>query len=180
MCMQRILSFFLDDPFKDKNIPKVDQKAQTDPYKTVFIGRLSYETTEDRLKKEFELFGPVETIRLVKDKAGKSRGYAFCTFKRERDADYAIQKGDGRRIEGHRILVDRELGRTKEKWLPKRLAGGKGGESRRADKSEAVVREVERELRHELREKEEKAKPMRVEEAPRDVPMEDEREPGEL
>jgi U1 small nuclear ribonucleoprotein len=42
------------------------------------------------LKKEFELFGPIETIRLVKDKAGKSRGYAFCTFKRERDADYAI------------------------------------------------------------------------------------------
>jgi hypothetical protein len=58
------------------------------------------------------------------------------------------------------------------------LAGGKG--SRRSDKSEAFVREVEREFRHELREKEEKAKPVRVEEAPRDVPMEDEREPGEL
>lgn len=77
-------------------------------------------------------------------------------------------------------MVDRELGRTKEKWLPRRLGGGKGGESRRSDKSDAVVREVEREFRHELREKEEKAKPVRVEEAPRDVPMEDEREPGEL
>ena len=75
-------------------------------------------------------------------------------------------------------MVERELVRTKEKWLPRRLAGGKG--SRRSDKSEAVVREVEREFRHELREKEEKAKPVRVEEAPRDVPMEDEREPGEL
>ena len=76
--------------------------------------------------------------------------------------------------------MDRELGRTKEKWLPRRLGGGKGGESRRSDKSEAVVREVERELRHELREREERAKPVRVEEEKRDAPMEDEREPGEL
>ena len=56
----------------------------------MFIGRLNYETTEERLKKEFELVGQIDSVRLVRDKKGKSRGYAFCTFKRERDADYAI------------------------------------------------------------------------------------------
>lgn len=50
------------------------------------------------------------------------------TFKHERDADYAILKADGRKIDGRRILVDRELGRTKKQWLPRRLGGGKGGE----------------------------------------------------
>ena len=48
---------FLGDPFTDKNIPKVASDTQKDPYKTVFIGRLNYETTEERLRKEFELFG---------------------------------------------------------------------------------------------------------------------------
>ncbi len=75
---------------------------------------MSFVTTEERLKKEFELFGTIDRVRLVKNLQGKSKGYAFVTFTRERDADYAIQKGDGRRVDGRRILVDRELGRTKK------------------------------------------------------------------
>lgn len=42
----------------------------------------------------------------------------------------AVVKGDGRKIEGHRVIVDRELGRTRNDWLPRRLGGGKG-DSRR-------------------------------------------------
>lgn len=146
----------------------------------MFIGRLNFKTDETRLMREFEIFGPIEHLRIVRHvKTGKSRGYAFCTFKRERDADYAVQKGDGRRIEGFRILVDRELGRTKESWLPRRLGGGKGGERRRAEKADAVVREVERELRHEEREKERSSRkePERKSDKPK---VEDEKEPGEL
>lgn len=118
----------VDDPFKDRSIPS------TDPYCTVFIGRLDFQTTEERLRREFEDFGPIEGLRIVKKPDGTSKGYAFITFKRERDADYAIQKGDGRRIQGRRIIVDRELGRTKMSWLPMRLGGGKGGETRRDDR----------------------------------------------
>jgi U1 small nuclear ribonucleoprotein 70kDa len=85
---------------------------------------------------------------LVTDLAGKSRGYAFVTFTRERDADYAISKADGRRVDGKRILVDRELGRTKMTWVPRRLGGGKGGETRRAD-TDYLVEEVLREIKKE-------------------------------
>ena len=74
----------LGDPFKDKNI------KNTDTFKTVFVGRLAYATTEDRIKREFEIFGAIDTVRLVKNLQGKSRGYAFVTFMRERDANYAI------------------------------------------------------------------------------------------
>jgi U1 small nuclear ribonucleoprotein 70kDa len=67
---------------------------------------------------------------------------------RERDANYAIQKADGRKVDGKRILVDREMGRTSERWFPRRLGGGKGGESRRSD-ADYIVKEVQRELRRE-------------------------------
>jgi len=87
-------------------------------------------------------------VRIVKDLKGKSRGYGFVTFRREKDAAYAREKADGRRIEGHRILVDKELGRTKDNWRPKRLGGGKGGESRQGP-NDYLVDEVKREIRKE-------------------------------
>jgi len=65
------------------------------------------------LKREFEVFGDIEFVRIVKNFKGKSRGYGFITFRREKDAIYAREKGDGRKIDGHKILVDKELGRTK-------------------------------------------------------------------
>lgn len=68
--------------------PWDDKRAEGNPYNTVFVGRLSYATTEDRLKKEFAVFGPVEGVRIVRNKfTKKSRGYAFVEFKSERDAD---------------------------------------------------------------------------------------------
>jgi RNA recognition motif-containing protein len=40
---------------------------QGDPYKTLFVSRLSYEVTERKLRHEFEEFGPIRRIRLVHD-----------------------------------------------------------------------------------------------------------------
>ena len=83
------------------------------------------------------------------------------TFTRERDADYAITKADGRRVDGKRILVDRELGRTKMTWVPRRLGGGKGGETRRAE-TDYLVEEVLREIKKEQQDADDRKK---------DVPM---------
>ena len=60
----------------------------TDQYRTIFVGRLSYETTEERLKREFDgIFGDVVSVRIVKDNHGKSRGYGFIEFSEDRMAD---------------------------------------------------------------------------------------------
>ena len=50
---------------------------------------MSYETTEERLKKEFQgVFGEVVNVHIVKDaKTGKSRGYGFVEFSDDREAD---------------------------------------------------------------------------------------------
>lgn len=157
------------------------------------MARLSYSTTEERLRKEFETFGKIDIVRVVKNLEGKSKGYAFITFRHEKDAAYARDKADGRRVDNHRILVDRELGRTKKSWLPRRLGGGKGGETRQGP-ADYLVDEVRREIRREQQEAEEKKDRKRREEEAENKPvvftelfkqkssaMEvDEREPGEL
>jgi len=56
-----------------------------DAYKTLFVARTSYDTSERRLKREFEDYGPIKRVKLVKDKEGKSKGYAFIEFEHEKD-----------------------------------------------------------------------------------------------
>ena len=41
--------------------------------------------TENDLRREFEGFGSIERVRIVRDKNGRNRGYAFIVFERERD-----------------------------------------------------------------------------------------------
>ena len=43
---------------------------QGDAFKTLFISRISFETTEKKLRREFEEYGPIKRIRLVHDAAG--------------------------------------------------------------------------------------------------------------
>lgn len=50
--------------------------AKGDPYKTLFVSRLSYEVTERKLRHEFEEFGPIKRIRLVHDQ-DKGEGFLW-------------------------------------------------------------------------------------------------------
>lgn len=45
------------------------------------MGRLSYKTTEESLKEAFRSYGSIKTVKIIKDKEGKSRGYGFIEFK---------------------------------------------------------------------------------------------------
>jgi U1 small nuclear ribonucleoprotein len=109
----------------------VGDHMTADAYKTLFIGRLSYEVGEDDLKQEFEYYGTVIKACVVKDKRkkreGKSRGYGFVEFESSRDLKEAYKDADGRKINNRRILVDVERGRTVKNWQPRRLGGGLGG-----------------------------------------------------
>jgi len=108
---------------------KLDQNpvCTKDAYKTLFVSRLSYEVSEEDLKEEFEYYGGVSKVRIVADKKGKSRGFAFVEFERSKDLKEAYKDADGRKVKGRRILVDVERGRTVRNWKPRRLGGGLGG-----------------------------------------------------
>ncbi|KAJ0418408.1 U1 small nuclear ribonucleoprotein of 70kDa MW N terminal-domain-containing protein [Aspergillus carlsbadensis] len=113
--------------------PANDQQVRGDPFKTLFVSRLSYEVTESDLEREFGRFGPIERIRIVKDtitpKGAKKphRGYAFIVYEREKDMKAAYKETDNIRIRDRRVLVDVERGRTVKGWKPRRFGGGLGG-----------------------------------------------------
>ncbi|KAJ7573859.1 hypothetical protein C8J56DRAFT_980649 [Mycena floridula] len=70
---------------KETYKPADDPEAIGDPYKTLFLSRLHKSATENDLRREFETYGTIERVRIVRDKKGKSRGYAFVVYERERD-----------------------------------------------------------------------------------------------
>lgn len=106
--------------------PHKDTDTGGDPFRTLFVARISYDTTEKKLKREFEVFGSIKKARMVYDHKGKPRGYAFIEFEHERDLKNAYKQGDGKKIDGRRVMVDVERGRTVDGWLPRRLGGGRG------------------------------------------------------
>ena len=76
--------------------PADDPNIRGDPFKTLFVSRLSYDTDVRDLEREFGRFGPIERVRIVTDngestkegkksRKGKSRGYAFIVYETERD-----------------------------------------------------------------------------------------------
>ncbi|KAK0051237.1 U1 small nuclear ribonucleoprotein 70 kDa, partial [Biomphalaria pfeifferi] len=88
----------------------------------------NFDTSESKLRREFEVFGPVKKICLINDRnSGKPRGYAFIEYEHERDMHSAYKHADGKKIDGRRVLVDVERGRTVKGWRPRRLGGGLGG-----------------------------------------------------
>ena len=87
-------------------------------------------------------------MRIVRHtETNKSRGYAFIEYRDKRSAEIAYNRGDRRKIDGFTVLVDRELSRKDKYWVPRRLGGGKGGDSRRNRDEEQYIKDVKRELR---------------------------------
>ncbi|GAN03706.1 conserved hypothetical protein [Mucor ambiguus] len=115
--------------------PEQDENIDGDPFNTLFVTHLSPELTESDLMSEFELYGQIKKIRLIRDKEGKSRCYAFIEFEREKDMRAAYKDADGLKILGRRILVDVERARTVKGWKPRRLGGGLGGREQQRSSS---------------------------------------------
>lgn len=78
------------DPFKNEDLT-------SDPKKTLFIGRLSYEVSEQKLKKEFESYGKIKTVKIIYDKNLKPRGYAFIEFEHTKSMNDAYKLADGKK-----------------------------------------------------------------------------------
>lgn len=142
----------------DKYDPHKDQNAVGDPFKTLFVARISYDTTEKKLKREFEVFGSIKRVRMVYDTKGKPRGYAFIEYEHERDLKNAYKQGDGKKIDGRRVMVDVERGRTVEGWMPRRLGGGRGPGRQGKPSKKKKLRIVETATKEKEKEREERVK----------------------
>lgn len=73
----------------------------------LFVGGISWNTTEDSLKECFEKVGKVVSVRILKDKyTGKSRGYGFVEMGSIGLAKAAIAEFDGTTLDGRELKVD--------------------------------------------------------------------------
>jgi cold-inducible RNA-binding protein len=72
----------------------------------LYVGNLSFNTTENELQELFSQAGTVQEVSLMQDKfTGKSRGFAFVTMGSEEDAQNAISKLNGQTVEGRPLSV---------------------------------------------------------------------------
>lgn len=75
--------------------------------KKLYVGNISWGTTNDSLKAAFEAFGPVEEAFIITDKfSGRSKGFGFVTFVNEEDGDKAISEMNGKELDGRELIVN--------------------------------------------------------------------------
>lgn len=73
----------------------------------LYVGGLSYDTTEDSLSKAFSEAGTVESAKIILNKmTGRSRGFGFVEMSSEEEAKKAIELWDGKEFEGRRLTVN--------------------------------------------------------------------------
>ena len=75
--------------------------------KKLFVGGLSWGTTDDGLHGAFSPFGEIVEAKLITDReTGRSRGFGFVTFASDRGAAKAIAEMDGTELDGRTIKVN--------------------------------------------------------------------------
>ena len=75
--------------------------------KKLYVGGLSYDTTEDALKETFSQAGTVESATIIIDKmSGRSKGFGFVEMSSEEEAQKAIEMFNGKELDGRNITVN--------------------------------------------------------------------------
>jgi len=94
--------------------------------KKLYVGGLSYSTTEDALRDAFAQVGQVESATILTDKmTGRSRGFGFVEMTSDDEATAAIETWNGKELDGRRLTVNEA--RPMADRPPRRTGGGGGG-----------------------------------------------------
>jgi cold-inducible RNA-binding protein len=94
--------------------------------KNLFIGNLSFQTTESDLRSLFEPFGQLTRVHMATDReTGRARGFAFIEMTNDDEAAKAITALDGNDFGGRNIKVNEARPKT-DRPAP-RSTGGIGG-----------------------------------------------------
>ena len=73
----------------------------------IFVGNLSYSSTEDSIRALFEPFGDIDSVKIITDRdTGRSRGFGFVEMPNDDEARAAIAALDGQDLEGRAIKVN--------------------------------------------------------------------------
>jgi cold-inducible RNA-binding protein len=91
--------------------------------KNIFVGNLSFNTSEDELRQVFEAYGQVERVSILTDReTGRSRGFGFVEMANSEEGEKAIAGLNGSQIGGRTINVNE----ARPKAEGARSGGGSG------------------------------------------------------
>jgi RNA recognition motif-containing protein len=92
--------------------------------KKLYVGNLSYNTTEDGLRNLFSDFGNVASAKIIFDReTGNSKGFGFIEMTTEEEANAAIAGTNGREFEGRQLRVNEAMDKPRRD----RSSSGYGG-----------------------------------------------------
>jgi len=90
--------------------------------KKIFVGNLSFRTTETDLSDIFGEIGQVESVQIITDRdTGRSKGFGFVQMADDAAADKAIAQLNGKEVGGRNLTVN------EARPMQKRDFGGRGG-----------------------------------------------------
>jgi RNA recognition motif-containing protein len=73
----------------------------------IYVGNMSYDTTEDNLRQAFEGYGEVSTVNVIMDRdSGRPKGFAFVEMSSQNEAIAAISGINGREMNGRAVNVN--------------------------------------------------------------------------
>jgi cold-inducible RNA-binding protein len=102
--------------------------------KKLYVGNLSFQTTEEELNGIFSQFGAVESVTIITDRdTGRSKGFGFVVME-QADADKAIEQLNGSQLGGRNLTVNEARPMVKREFNDRgrgRGGGGGGGGRRR-------------------------------------------------
>lgn len=91
----------------------------------IYVGNLSYRTTEEGLESAFSAFGTVSSVSIIRDRqTGQSRGFGFVEMEDDAQGTAAIEGLNGSQVDGRTLTVNEARPRAAG-------AGGGGGRGRR-------------------------------------------------
>jgi RNA recognition motif-containing protein len=93
----------------------------------LYVGNLSFKTTEAAIRETFEAHGPVQEVAIIMDReTGRSRGFAFVTMGSKEAGEAAINGLNGKAFEGRNLIINEA--RAREDRPPRDDRGGDRGD----------------------------------------------------
>ncbi|HET7453385.1 MAG TPA: RNA-binding protein [Thermoanaerobaculia bacterium] len=89
----------------------------------LYVGNLSYSTTEDDLRDAFAAYGQPDSVKIIMDRdSGRSKGFGFVEFSDDQQARAAMAALNGKEFGGRALTVNEAR--------PREEGGGRGGRNR--------------------------------------------------
>jgi cold-inducible RNA-binding protein len=99
--------------------------------KKLYVGNLSYDTTDSALEQMFAAHGNVQSAQVIMDRdTGRSKGFGFVEMSTEQEAQAAISATNGKEVDGRTLTVNEARPREERGSGGGRSGGGYGGGGR--------------------------------------------------